>query len=75
MNDNIIRFLEQELLMLGSFNIEGTQVDFNGCVFNKKASFPLTQAKEALEICQELSQNNQISLLVEHQNRVSVWVE
>ncbi|MGD1920653.1 MAG: hypothetical protein ACFCAD_18280 [Pleurocapsa sp.] len=75
MSDNIIRFLEEELVVLGSFNADKTQVNFNECIFNKKASFSLAQIEEALEICQELSQNNQISLLVQHRDRVSVWVE
>ncbi len=75
MDDNIIRFSEEELVLLGSLNLEKTQVNFNECIFNKKTSFPLTQIKEAEEICQKLSQNSQISLLVQHRDRVSVWVE
>lgn len=75
MSDNIIRFSEKELLLLGSLNTERTQVNFNECIFYKKASFSQKQIAEALKICQELSRKNQISLLVKHEDRVSVWVE
>ena len=75
MIDNIIRFSEQDLVLLGSLNSARTQVNLNECTFKKKFSLPITQSIEALEICQKLAQNNQASLLVQHQDRISVWIE
>ena len=75
MNDNIITFSEAELAVLASFNREKTQVNFNGCIFNQGASFPLNHEEKALKICRELSDRSQISLLVRHRDRVSVWIE
>lgn len=75
MDNNIIRFSEEELAVLGCLNLEKTEVNFNGCIFNQRASFSLIQEPQAWAACQELSQNNQISLLVRHQDRISVWVE
>ena len=75
MNDNIITFSEAELAVLASFNKEKTQVNFNGCIFNQRASFPLNHEEKALKICQELSDRSQISLLVRHRDRLSIWVE
>ena len=38
-------------------------------------AFPFTLESKAIAICQKLSQNNQISLLVKHKDRVFLWLE
>ena len=48
MNDNTIHFTEQELVLLGSFNQQKTQVDFNECIFCLQMVFPLATKSRAI---------------------------